>query len=273
MSPSVEIPPAGSRLARRLRGALPRARSRRWAALGALAIPFLLAGCQLPTFGAYKGSTSQARDALKLWQGFFIAGIVVVGIVFLLILWAVLRYRRRSDAMPRQTQYHTLLEIVYTVVPILIVGVLFAFTFITENEVDKVAANPAVVVNVTAFQWGWKFQYPHDGGIKVQGVETEAPQMVVPTGQTVRIFLRSADVVHGWYVPQFNFSRYALPGVLNTFDFNVQHSGVYRGQCTQLCGLYHSLMIFRVKAVPPAQYRAWLAKTAHIERTTGRAIT
>lgn len=227
-------------------------------ALLALAIPFLAGGCQLPSFLAYKGATTQAQDALKLWQGYFITGLVVVGVVFLLILWAVFRYRRRSDEMPRQTQYHTLIEIVYTVVPILIVAVLFAFTFVTENNVDSVAADPAVVVNVTAFQWGWKFQYPHDGGVVVEGVETEAPQMVVPTGQTVRIFLRSADVVHGWYVPAFNFSRYALPGVTNQFDINVTHSGVFRGQCTQFCGLYHSLMFFSVRAVPPPQFASWV---------------
>jgi len=224
----------------------------------ALAIPFVAGGCQLPNFLAYKGATTQAQDSFKLWQGFFITGLVVVGVVFLLILWAVLRYRRRSDEMPRQTQYHTVVEIVYTVVPILIVAVLFVFTFITENNVDSVSASPAVVVNVTAFQWGWKFQYPHDGGIVVQGIETQTPQMVVPTGETVRIYLRSADVVHGWYVPEFNFSRYALPGVTNQFDINVTHPGVFRGQCTQFCGLYHSLMLFSVRAVPSAQFASWV---------------
>ena len=73
--------------------------------------------------------------------------------------------------------------------------------------------------------------------------------MVLPVDQTVRIFLRSADVIHGFYVPQFNFSRYAQPGITNQFDLNILHAGTYRGQCTQFCGLYHSLMLFQVKAV------------------------
>ena len=89
--------------------------------LGAL----LLTGCQLPTFGAYKGSTTQAQSTFHLWQGFFIAGIVVGGFTLLLIVWAIFRYRRRSDDMPVQTQYHTLTEIIYTVMPILIVLGLF----------------------------------------------------------------------------------------------------------------------------------------------------
>jgi cytochrome c oxidase subunit 2 len=215
-------------------------------------------GCKLPTFGAFDAPTKQGQDALKLWQGFFIAGLVVFVFMFILIAFAVLRYRRRSDAIPRQTQYHTALEIIYTVVPIVTVLVLFGFTFVTENEVDAFAAN-TLNINVTAFQWGWEFQYPtYD--VKVIGVETQNPVMVMPVGQPVRIYLRSNDVIHGFYIPAFNFSRYAQPGVVNSFDFDVQHTGLYRGQCTQFCGLYHSLMIFQVKAVTGSQFQAWVSQ-------------
>jgi heme/copper-type cytochrome/quinol oxidase subunit 2 len=85
------------------------------------------------------------------------------------------------------------------------------------------------------------------------------PGLVVPAGKTVRIYLRSKDTIHGFYVPQFNFSRYAQPGVLNKFDLTVAHSGIYRAQCTQFCGLYHSEMFFHVVALPPAQFQAWLS--------------
>jgi len=142
--------------------------------------------------------------------------------------------------------------------------------------VDAVAADPAVKVHVTAFQWGWSFDYP--GNVNVTGVTTQDPDpvglgggqcapadaclgpgLVLPAGQTTRITLTTKDVIHGFYVPQFNFSRYAQPGVTNTFDLTVQHAGVYRAQCTQLCGLYHSLMFFHVVALPPSQFRAWLS--------------
>jgi len=237
---------------------LPRAKRprRRLALVGALVTAFVLTGCTLPTFGAYKGATKQGQDEFHLWQGFMIAGIVVGGFVLLLILYAVIRYRQRSDEMPRQTQYHTLTEITYTVVPVLIVLVLFVFTVIVENKVDAQPPNPAASIKVYAFQWGWEFDYP--GGVKIIGQTTQAPTMIVPTNSNVSVRLTSLDVLHGFYVPEFNFSRYASPGYATYFNFNVLHTGVFRGQCTQLCGLYHSLMFFNVKAVTPAAYQAWL---------------
>jgi cytochrome c oxidase subunit II len=232
---------------------------RKWLLALAIGAPLLLASCQIPTFGAHPGDSTQGQSAFKLWQGFFIAGLIVGGIVLALILWAVFRFRRTTDAIPRQTQYHTVFEIFYTIVPIIVVVILFVFTVITENSVDATPANHPVIVDVTAFQWGWQFTYPGQN-VTIIGETTEAPQMVIPTGQNVQIELRSKDVIHGFYVPQFNFSRYALPGVLNQFDINVPHPGVFRGQCTQFCGLYHSLMLFSVKAVTPDQYQAWLAQ-------------
>ena len=145
-------------------------------ALGAL----LLTGCQLPTFGAYKGATSQGRSTFHLWQGFFIAGVIVGGFILLLIMWAIFRYRRRSDDMPVQTQYHTLTEITYTVVPILIVLGLFWATVVVENTVTAVEPNPGAVIHVYAFQWGWEFEYPN--GVKVIGQTTDAPTMVRADG-------------------------------------------------------------------------------------------
>lgn len=235
---------------------LTRFRSRRWALAAALAVPALLAGCKLPSFGGYSGATRQGHDSFKLWQGFFVIGIVIGVIVTGLILWAVVRYRRKSEEIPKQTQYHTLIEILYTSIPILIVFGLFAFTVVTENEVT--ATPPGQVqVQVTAFQWGWQFYYPATGKI-VEGTTTQAPQMEVPVGETVNVALKSADVIHGFYVPAFNYSEYAQPGYTNHFNINVLRSGVYRGQCTQLCGLYHSLMFFSVKAVPPPQFQSWV---------------
>ncbi len=250
---------------------------RRLALIGALALPFVLGGCQLPSFWGYRGSTSQAHDEFTLYAGTFIAAIVVGVITASLIIWSIVRYRRRSDAIPRQFQQHTGLEIAYTVIPIIIVLVLFGFTVVTENAVDNVAPHPAVTVDVYAFQWGWEFNYAGkhvnvegetlndpdpvglNGGACAPANRCLGPGLIVPAGKTVRIYLRSKDTIHGFYVPQFNFSRYAQPGVLNKFDLTVEKTGIYRAQCTQFCGLYHSEMFFHVVALPAAQFQQWLS--------------
>jgi cytochrome c oxidase subunit II len=257
-SPDAQPQRVSGRLAA-VRSRLSSRRVRRLLPLAILA-PIVLGGCEVPDFGAYKGVTSQGQDAYKLWQGFFIAGLIVGGFVLLLIIWAVFRYRRRHEGIPRQTQYRHGIEIAYTILPILIVAALFVFTVITENEVDAIPKSQ-VTIDVTAFQWGWQFYYPATGKVVV-GETLEEPQMVMPINEAVTIHLESADVIHGFYVPEFNFSRYAQPGVVNSFNFNVLHTGVYRGQCTQLCGLYHSLMLFSVKAVTPANFEAWVHQTS-----------
>ncbi len=249
---------------------------RRLALIGAVALPFVLGGCQLPSFWGYRGSTSQAHDEFTLYSGTFIAAIVVGVITAALIIWSIVRYRRRSDDIPRQFQYHFGLELTYTIVPIIIVLVLFGFTVVTENAVDNIAPHPAVSVDVYAFQWGWQFKYAGEdvnvegetlndpdpiglnGGACAPANRCLGPGLIVPAGKTVRIYLRSKDTIHGFYVPQFNFSRYAQPGVLNKFDLTVQKTGIYRAQCTQFCGLYHSEMFFHVVALPDAQFQQWL---------------
>ena len=200
--------------------------------------------------------TDTSKSAFHLWQGFSLAAVIIGGLVVALMLWAVVAYRRRGDAIPAQTQYHLPLELIYTVVPILIVFGLFAATLVVEN---KTVAEPStnVVVNVNAFQWGWQFTYPGTNAL-VYGQTTQSPEMVMPVDTNVHFNLTSTDVVHGFYVRAFNFSRYALPGIVNQFTIRAQSTGTYFGQCTQLCGLYHSVMFFRVKVVTQAQYAAWL---------------
>jgi len=224
-----------------------------WLPVAALA----LAGCRIPNFGASPGATTSSRSVFHLWQGFSIGAVVVGGITTILIVWAVFRYRRKGEHIPKQSQYHIPLELTYTIVPILIVLGLFAATLVVEN---KELADPrtGVTVDVNAFQWGWKFTYPGKD-VVVVGETTENPEMVIPVNENVHINLTSSDVIHGFYVHAFNFSRYALPGVLNQFTLRAVETGTFNGQCTQLCGLYHSLMFFRVKVVPDATYTKWLA--------------
>lgn len=238
---------------------------RRLVALPLAAI--VLSGCTVPNFGANKGATTTSRSVFHLWQGFSIGAVVIGTFVCLLILYAVLRYRRTGDDIPKQTQYHIPLEMTYTVVPILIVFGLFAATLVVEN---KEVANPKTNVNidVNAFQWGWKFSYP-GSSVVVVGQTTQSPTMVIPVNTDVHINLTSTDVIHGFYVKAFNFSRFALPGVVNQFTFRAVNTGTYFGQCTQLCGLYHSLMYFQVKVVTTSEYAAWLA--AHQNSSASQA--
>jgi cytochrome c oxidase subunit 2 len=247
-----------------------KAPSRRLLTALLVAAPLVLAACNQPSYGASRGATTQGQDTFKLWSAMVTIGIVIGGIVAVLILWSVFRYRRRSEEMPKQFHENVPIEILYTVLPIIIVGFLFAFTVLTENNVDATVAagatvtstgKPVVDITVTAFQWGWRFDYPGlnvgVAGTTTHGPDNHGPQMVVPAGQTVQITLVSDDVVHGFYVRDFNFSRYAQPGVTNVFDLTVIHTGTYDGQCTQFCGLYHSDMLFSVRAVTPAGFEQW----------------
>lgn len=215
------------------------------------------------------------------------AGIVVGVLMFLLILWTIVRYRRRPNSegtMPKQFHESIPVEILYTGIPVIIVIVLFVFTVITENKVvatqpvnavTTAAGQPIEHITVTAFQWGWRFDYPTED-VSVYGEGTagpggHGPQLVLPLNTTVQIKLVSNDVIHGFYVRDFNFSRYALPGVVNYFDFNLTKAGVFPGQCTQICGLYHSLMLFSVNVMPRADFVQWTGQQHALGHTISRA--
>ncbi len=231
-----------------------------------------LGGCQVPSFGLYRGSTTQGQDTFKIFVGFIIASLIVGGIVWLLMFWAMFRYRRKKgdDSVPKQFHENRIVEIIYTIIPFIIVCGLFYFTVLTENNVDAVSAHPYVNVKVTAFQWGWQFAYTFDenGVIKkslVFGSDAgssystrNVPVAVMPVGEPIKITLVSNDVVHGFYVPAFNFSRYAQPGYTNYFDLNIVKAGYYPGRCTQYCGVYHTEMLFGIKAVSPGDFVNWI---------------
>jgi cytochrome c oxidase subunit 2 len=209
-----------------------------------------------------QAATTQGQSTFNLYQVFFWAGAVVAAIVWILTTFAVLRYRRRgdarSDALPSQVRDNGRLELLWTGLPVLTVGVLFVFTVLTLNTVDAMAPNPDVTVDVVAFRWSWQFTYAGQG-VVVDGDSTHVPELVVPAGQTVHIVLTSADVAHAFWVPAFLFKRDAIPGITNQFDFNVKQPGTWTGQCAEYCGLYHDQMTFVVRAMPAPQFDAWLA--------------
>lgn len=221
----------------------------------------LLAACgdDGPSFGAPRGATEQGQEIFELWQGSMWTAVAVGALVWGLILFAIVRYRRRSDDLPTQTHANIPLEVLYTATPLVIVAVLFAFTVRVQHDVDEVEGDPDLTIEVTAFQWQWRFHYK-EAGIDVVGTPDTDPVMVVPTGAKVRLVLQSTDVQHSFYVPAFLFKRDTVPGIRNEVDLEVVRPGRYDGRCAEFCGLLHDSMDFVVEAVDEAAFERWLAK-------------
>ncbi|MCI0690224.1 MAG: cytochrome c oxidase subunit II [Sporichthyaceae bacterium] len=225
--------------------------ARRAAPAALLALPPLLAGC------APESITAEGQAIYRAYNIFMWAAAVVFGLVASLVVWSVIRYRRRDDELPRQVEGHNLLELTWTVLPFLLVIFLFVVTIRAQNTVLHNAPD-ALTVNVTAFQWSWRFVY-EDSGRQVVGGPGNVPEMVVPVNQPILIKLRSADVVHAFYVPRTLFKRQAIPGTTNEFVLRFTQTGTFPGQCTQFCGLAHSDMLFNVRVVSQSSYQQWLS--------------
>jgi cytochrome c oxidase subunit 2 len=202
--------------------------------------------------------TEEGQAVHNLYNLFLYIAAVVYVIVAALVIWSVIRYRRRGDELPTQTHGNNRLEIAWTLIPTVIVLVLFVFTIQAQNKVLDHSGRADVNLTVTAFQWSWRFTYEGTGA-EVIGSPEHIPELVLPVGQPVRVKLVSADVVHAFYVPQTLFKRQAIPGFTNEFDLTFDKVGLYHGQCTQFCGLQHPDMVFRVRVVTQGEYQSWLA--------------
>ena len=178
-----------------------------------------------------------------------------------LLVWSMIRYRRRGDELPPQIHGNNKLELTWTLIPLLLVIVLFVVTIQGQNKALEKASRPALEVDVLAFQWSWRFAYEGQG-VEVVGSPGNVPELVVPVGQPVRIRLRSADVVHSFYVSRTLFKRQAIPGRTTEFDLTFEKVGTYQGHCVQFCGLAHDDMLFRVRVVSPGEFRSWLAQAS-----------
>jgi cytochrome c oxidase subunit 2 len=241
--------------------------------IGALAIMLLaLTGCTNNTFtrlGFPDPVTEQGKITLSLWQGSWIAGLLVGCVVWGLIIWAAIFHRKRGDKLPPQVRYNMPIEILYTIVPFVLIAVLFYYTAKDENAIDATSARPAVTVNVVGFQWSWEFDYPQYG-VKENGYmwgEGPLPVMEIPVGETVRFNLTSPDVVHAFWVPEFLFKRDVIPAHPNHFEITATQTGTFTGHCSELCGVYHSRMLFTLKIVTHAQFQQWIAQQQAIQNT------
>jgi cytochrome c oxidase subunit 2 len=207
--------------------------------------------------------TAQAALMAGNWTLFVVVGAVVALAIWGLLAFAVVRWRRKGGTgataeLPAQFRNNIALEIGWTVVPLVLVCVLFVYTYRAEAGVEALAPNPDVTVAINGFRWGWSFGYRN--GPTVQGSFANPPQLVLPRDATTRIILTSSDVDHAFWVPAFLFKRDAIPGHVTAFDLRPQKDGTYIGHCAEFCGYAHALMGFSVKVVAPAEYARWLKR-------------
>ncbi len=240
----------------------------------------LLSGCSAEATEEWKRlampepGTKEAGQIFYFWRWSWVALLLVGVFVWGLMGWVAVRYRRRSeDETPVQTRYNLPLEILYTVAPVIIVIVFFANTVGLQHDLKELDPDPDHTIVVTAQQWSWTFNYPGnreaDGSwsgepgtdgknVYEAGDASYIPTLVLPVGQTIQFELHSPDVIHSFWVTGFLYKEDVIPGRVNVFQVTPDRIGTYQGKCAELCGAYHSRMLFNVEVVSQDDYEAYL---------------
>jgi cytochrome c oxidase subunit II len=218
---------------------------------------------------------------LLLWVIIFICVFVLV-----MLLVICFRFRETSNPQPSRRSHNTLLEIVWTAVPVLILVVIAVPSFKLLYYED-VIPETSMTLKATGYQWYWGYQYPDNGGIEfisnlVPEEDLKPGQLrllqtdnviVVPTETNIRLQVTGSDVLHSWAIPSFGIKIDAVPGRLNEGWFRVERSGTYYGQCSELCGTNHAFMPITLVAVPQAEFQQWLEKAkAEFAQNGGQPI-
>ena len=218
-----------------------------------------LSGCSTDAFlrmGMPAPATEEAPIIESLWTNSWIAAWIIGALVWGLIGFAIIRYRRRpGDSTPEQVKYNLPLEILYTVAPLVIILVMATFTWRDQADLTRLTDRPTHTVGVVGFRWSWTFNYLEEGVYEV-GTPGERPVMYLPVDETVRFELTSPDVIHSFWVPAFLHKMDVIPGRTNKFEVTPNKLGTYAGKCTELCGADHARMLFDVKVVSRAEYDA-----------------
>ncbi|MEH0109738.1 cytochrome c oxidase subunit II [Tersicoccus sp. MR15.9] len=246
---------------------------RRFRLAGAVAIGtaavVLLSGCTSQASNGWLPSerdiTDRSHYIWDLWINSWIAALAVGLLVWGLILWCIIAYRRRKTdkGYPRQLSYNLPIEIFYTFVPLAMVFVLFYFTDVAQTNILQRSDHPDLVVDVRAKQWSWDFNYvqqnTYDSGTQAHldgqpGAKDRLPTLYLPVNKTVEFQLNARDVIHSFWVPAFLEKMDMIPGKTNYLTITPQKEGQFDGKCTELCGEYHSEMLFNVKVVSQAEF-------------------
>ncbi|MDJ0322593.1 cytochrome c oxidase subunit II [Cryobacterium sp. PH31-AA6] len=254
----------------------------RWAAIPiAASLAIVLSGCTqaqlhgfLPGFEEGQPAVTNQTDRIGgLWTTSWIVLLVVGLITWGLIIWTVVVYRRRKGqtGLPVQLRYNMPIEIFYTVVPLILVLGFFAFTARDQAAIEARFDSPDVKIEVIGKQWAWDFNYVNEDvyssgiqgqpdleGAKGSLVESEIPTLVLPVGKKIELALESRDVIHSFWVIDFLYKKDMIPGKTNYMSVIPERIGTYSGKCAELCGEYHSLMLFKVKVVSEADYEAYI---------------
>lgn len=236
----------------------------------------LLSGCTANEaffFDMPEPATKEAPIIQSLWNGSWIAawgvGIFTAG----LMIWSIVAYRRRRiNEVPEQTKYNIPIEVLYTLVPLVMVAGLFWFTARDQSEILTMDNDQSQTVNVVGFRWSWAFNYldedvysigtPVDSQMISEDPAIAAdqiPTLVLPVDEKVRFELTSPDVIHSFWVPSFLFKMDVIPGKTNAFELTPDKIGTFSGKCAELCGTYHSQMLFNVKVVERAEFNEYVA--------------
>jgi cytochrome c oxidase subunit 2 len=218
-------------------------------------------------------ATAEGPIVQNLWNGAWIAawgvGVFTAG----LMIWSIVAYRRRRiNEVPEQTKYNIPIELLYTVVPLVMVAGLFWFTARDQSEILTLDNDQSQTVNVVGFRWSWAFNYvdedvytigmPSDSQLISQDpaiAEEQIPMLVLPVDEKVRFELTSPDVIHSFWVPSFLFKMDVIPGKTNAFELTPDKIGTFAGKCAELCGTYHSQMLFNVKVVERAEFNDYIS--------------
>ena len=229
-----------------------------------------LTGCstelvdQMKRLGFPAPASDRAQPILDLWIGTWIAAFAVGIAMWGVILWAANRYKTKHAKMPRQNRYNLPMEIFYTIAPFIIIAVLFYYTVLAQNEVTARQPNPEVTVDVVGQKWSWTFNYkaadnPAVGSdVWEAGTINKTPDLYLPVGKLVQFNLTSPDVIHSFWVISFYEKLDVIPGRVNVLQLRPTTEGVFAGKCAELCGTYHSAMLFNVHVVSESEYNAYL---------------
>jgi cytochrome c oxidase subunit 2 len=244
-------------------------RLRRAALVATMGALVFLAGCSAETQDEWKNlampdpATEQAVHTFDLWRWSWVAAMATGVIVWGLILWVVVRYRRKhADEIPVQTRYNLPLEIFYTIAPIVMVVVFFYHTVNVQNVVLD-DTDQDHTIEVVGQQWSWTFNHRLDGStdgpvVYTSGTGSQIPTLVLPVDQTIQFNLISPDVIHSFGIPAFLMKMDVIPGRTNHYEVTPTTTGDFVGKCYELCGSYHSRMLFNVKVVEEAEYEQYL---------------